>query len=308
MTVKKKKKRKTDPEKLRGTDEPFLRLMGIGGPAVLKLLGIAPEEAEEYIFRSVVLKERRLEPDTEGIPVLEGRSRKVFIEFQGYSDKFIRYRLAAKIMLACTQDKYEDKVFAGIVYTDEAYKKAALSVKAFGEKEGEYLQKSFTEIVLTDYTEAQLTEIDPRLIVLAPFTVSPKQGKTEVISRGRRWKQEVYRTYPENSVRDALNIMGLFLMNRFRNITREEVISMLNFDLMDTVAGQQIYEEGIKDMVIEALKERFVIIPSNIKDSVYSVEDHDALKALHRQAIRSPQIEDFEKVLSKVLSASEQTG
>ncbi|MCP4104011.1 MAG: hypothetical protein GY749_00500 [Desulfobacteraceae bacterium] len=83
---------------------------------------------------------------------------------------------------------------------------------------------------------------------------------------------------------------------------------MLNFDLMDTVAGQQIYEEGIKDMVIEALKERFVVIPSNIKDSVYSVEDHDALKALLRQAIRSPQIEDFEKVLSKMLSASEQTG
>jgi len=39
----------TDKKKAetRGTDEPFLRLMGIGGPAVLKLLGVASEEAEK---------------------------------------------------------------------------------------------------------------------------------------------------------------------------------------------------------------------------------------------------------------------
>ncbi|MCP4022762.1 MAG: hypothetical protein GY729_13035 [Desulfobacteraceae bacterium] len=67
----KKKKRK----KMRGTDEPFLRLMGIGGPAILKLLGIAPLEAEKYIFRSVVLKKKRMEPDTEAIPLPEGMGR-----------------------------------------------------------------------------------------------------------------------------------------------------------------------------------------------------------------------------------------
>ncbi len=126
MTEKKRKK-------LRGTDEPFLRLMGIGGPAVLKLLGIASEEAEKYTFRSVVLKEKRMEPDTEALPVLEGFGKRVYIEFQGYADRFIRYRLASRILLACSQDKFEDKVVAGIVYTDEAYKKAVLSVKANGE-------------------------------------------------------------------------------------------------------------------------------------------------------------------------------
>jgi hypothetical protein len=43
-------------------------------PAVLKLLGIAPDEAEEYIFRAVVLKETRLEPDTEGIPLRDRKN------------------------------------------------------------------------------------------------------------------------------------------------------------------------------------------------------------------------------------------
>ena len=304
----KKKRHPIDPAKRRGTDEPFLRLMGIGGSAVLKLMGVPPEEAEGYIFRAVVLKERRLEPDTEGIPMLEGRGGKAYIEFQGYSDKFIRYRLVSKIMLACAQDSYEDRVFAGIVFTDKAYKKAALSVNALGEKAGDEILKSLEEIVLTDYTEAQLTAIDPKLIVLAPFTVPAEKGKTEVLSRGRRWEEEVCRIYPDDQVRDALNITGLFIMNRFRNITREEVVSMLNFDLMDTVAGQQIYEEGIekgiRDMVIEALAERFVAVPADIRDGVYSVGQHDLLKELHRYAIRSSDIEAFKKVLFKVSSVS----
>ena len=46
-------------------------------------------------------------------------------------------------------------------------------------------------------------------------------------------------------MKDALNVLGLLIMNRFRDITREEVVAVLNFDLMDTVAGQQIFEEGV---------------------------------------------------------------
>ena len=303
----------------RGTDEPFLRLMGIGGPAMLKLLGVAPEEAEEYTFRSVILKEKRMEPDTEALPILEGQGKRVYIEFQGYADKFIRYLLISRIGLACAQDEYEDRVIGGIVYTDEGYKKAALPVKAFGGKAGEVLGKAFEEIVLTDYTEAMLAEIDPRLVVLSPFTVSPQIGKTELLSRGRRWKEEIYTAYTGQSVRDALTITGLFILNRFREITREEVIAMLNFDLRDTVAGQQIYDAGHQEgrqegrqegiqkeariMVIEALTERFINVPPEIKESLYTVGNHEMLKELHRHAIRTPHIEDFKKVLTKALPA-----
>ena len=83
---------------------------------------------------------------------------------------------------------------------------------------------------------------------------------------------------------------------------------MLNFDLMDTVAGQQIFEEGImkeaRDMVSEALAERFVAVPPDVRDRVYSVGQHDLLKELLRYAIRSSDIEAFKKVLLKVSSVS----
>ncbi len=127
--------------------------MEIGGPAVLKLLGIAPEEAEQYTFRSVVLKEKRVEPDMEALPlpILEGCGQRVYIEIQGYADKFIRYRLVSRIMLACVQDKFEDRVVAGIVYTDEAYKKSALTIKAFSDEEagnsGDPFRKSCSRII-----------------------------------------------------------------------------------------------------------------------------------------------------------------
>ncbi len=97
----------------------------------------------------------------------------------------------------------------------------------------------------------------------------------------------------------------LFIMNRFRNISREEVISMLDFDLRDTVAGQQIFEEGAlmeaRDMIIEVLTERFVAVPSEIQESVNSIGEHKILKGLIRHAVRSPKMEDFRKILSKVL-------
>ncbi len=95
---------------------------------------------------------------------------------------------------------------------------------------------------------------------------------------------------------------------------------MLDFDIKDTVAGRQIFEEGvqegkqdgkqegfqdgIKEMVIEALVERFVAVPPGIRESVYSIGDHKTLKELHRYAIRSPHVEDFRKILAKVFAAS----
>ncbi len=90
----------------------------------------------------------------------------------------------------------------------------------------------------------------------------------------------------------------------------------MNFDIMDTVAGRQVFEEGVekgieqgiekgtRDMVIRALTERFVAVPAHIRDEVHSVKQHETLEELFRHAIRSPDIEEFKKVLSKVSSAS----
>lgn len=294
----------------RGTDEAFLQLMKVSGNSVLKLLGMSKESANKYHFRAVVLKDKKLEPDVEGIPTLESKEGRVFLEFQGYSDEFIRYRLMAQVFWGCIQASHSGKVVAGIVYTDEKYKSVALPLNLFKDiKNCRLSEDCFREIVLTDYTEKELWTIDPKLIVLAPFTLSDTAEKSTQLAKGREWCEEVTRVFPASELPEALNVLGLFVLNRFRSLRYEEVRAMLNFDMMDTVAGQQIYEKGhwdglleeARDMVTEALKERFEIVPSEMSALIFAIKQPPVLRNLFRQAMRCQDLESFKEILSKVI-------
>jgi len=150
--AKKKKSRIT-----RGTDDVFLKLMKVSGSSLLKLLGLPAEKAEKYHFHAVVLKDKSLKPDIEGFPLLKSEKGRIFIEFQGYNDPFIRHRLMAEVFWGCAGENYKGSVMAGIVYTDKKYQKAAEPLNAFDNLEEECLMKGcFREVVLTDYTEKEL--------------------------------------------------------------------------------------------------------------------------------------------------------
>jgi len=292
----------------RGTDETFLKLMTLSGSSILKLLGVPKAKAEKYHFRAVTLKEKRMEPDVEGIPMLKSEKGLIFIEFQSYWEPFIRYRLAAAVFQGCTQQKYQESVIAGIVYTDNAYKKAALPLsKIMG---AEDCQDWFKEIVLTDYTETELLNTDPKLIVLAPFTLDTETEKAEVLEKGREWAHKVGQVFHSSQQQEALDILGLFVLNRFRQLQYKEVIAMLNFDLMDCVAGQQVYDMGhqkgliedAQEMVLELLEERFGIVPGDMIQQIRVISLREHLKELHRQAIRCSDLESFKEMLLKALS------
>ena len=290
----------------RGTDETFLKLMTLSGSSILKLLGVPKAKAEKYHFRAVTLKEKRMEPDVEGIPMLKSEKGLIFLEFQSYWDPFIRYRLAASVFQGCTQQKYQESVIAGIVYTDNAYKKAALPLsKIMG---AENRQDWFKEIVLTDYTETELLSTDPKLIVLAPFTLDTETEKAEVLDKGREWAHKVGQVFRPSQQQEALDILGLFVLNRFRKLQYKEVIAMLNFDLMDSVAGQQLHDmgliEGAREMVVDALDVRFGIIPTDIIEQIRNISKREWLKSLHRQAILCSNLESFKEILSNALSPS----
>ncbi len=303
----------------RGTDETFLKLMTVSGSSVLKLLGIPKKQADKYHFRAVTLKEKRIEPDIEAIPKVKSKQGHVFIEFQGYHDPFIRYRLAASVFQSCAQQEYEDKVIAGIIYTDAGYKKAALPLSTVMGSEDCLVKTWFKEIVLTDYTEAELLATDPKLIVLAPFTLPKTTDKGLVLEKGKEWGRKVGQVFPSQQHQEALDILGLFVLNRFRQLQYEEVIAfhaksfcaqkllreMLNFDLMDTVAGQQIYEMGgiefARNDILAILKERFGIVPIEMTQQILTISIQDYLRQLLIQAIRCPDITSFKEMLSKVL-------
>jgi predicted transposase YdaD len=252
--------------------------MQLSGAGLLKLAGFAAEVAERYEFRAVEFKEKQLQrPDVEGIPILETQQTRVTLEFQGYTDKYIRYRSLNNMLQICLKSRDDKSVLGIIVYTEKNYQAAALALDkliAPLAKATDLIQ----EIFLTDYSETQLLAADPRLIVLAPFTVSAKLDKTVLKQKVAQWRTQIYAIYPATEeLNEALNIIGLLLLNRFRDLSHQEIIDMLNLDLMQSRAGREIYQigkiegkqagliEGERLIVTRLLERRFGNLPHSLQ-------------------------------------------
>ena len=91
-----------------------------------------------------------------------------------------------------------------------------------------------------------MIEIDPRLVILVPFTLTRKTSKTELAQKCNKWKSIAVEVYPESLNRNVLNVLSLFILNRFKNLSVKEVRAMLNFDLSDTKAGEELIDMGLQ--------------------------------------------------------------
>ncbi len=83
---------------------------------------------------------------------------------------------------------------------------------------------------------------------------------------------------------------------------------MMDFDLLDTQAGRDIYEMGALDSaranVIVVLEVRFEIVPADIIEKVNKIKRKKLLRALQRKAIRCKDWDGFNETLSKALKES----
>jgi len=238
--------------------------MSFGGEAILKLIGA--ESFEGYEAKAVVLKEKSLYPDIMAIPKNpDSNNERIFIEFQAYSEKMIRYMTASKVTQSRTYDQYSGPVLASIIFTDQAYQDNALPLTIESGSGESFFKGRFKEIVLSNFSEEKLIEIDPRLIILVPFTIKEKPPKDELAQKCYKWKSIAVEAYPDSLNRNVLNVLSLFILNRFKDLSIMEVRSMLNFDLSDTKAGEELIDigrqegrqEGRQDLLYSQLCNRF---------------------------------------------------
>ncbi|MBF0463031.1 MAG: DUF4351 domain-containing protein [Magnetococcales bacterium] len=103
------------------------------------------------------------------------------------------------------------------------------------------------EVVLSEFSEERLKEIDPRLLVLAPLTMKANTDPEILKSKGRGWQEEVNNTFPEEVRYEAREIMGLFAVARLRTINAKEIVQMLNLDLTQSGGIMRLYNEGRQD-------------------------------------------------------------
>ncbi|ETR73470.1 MAG: hypothetical protein OMM_06904 [Candidatus Magnetoglobus multicellularis str. Araruama] len=111
-------------------------------------------------------------------------------------------------------------------------------------------------------------------------------------------------------IHDAINVMSLFILNRFRTIDREDIKAMLDFDILDTVAGRQVYDEGMekgmekgreenmREMLVFTLNQRFGNVSSDIVNAIYAIKDFDYLKSLFAASFSYNNFDHFRQYLS----------
>ena len=178
----------------------------------------------------------------------------------------IQFSLASKITMSCAHDHYNGPVLGVNIYTDQNCKDNALPVQLNSTFDQTCnLCATFKEIVLPAYSEKQFSKIDQRLTILAPFTVSPNVSSKKLKQLCNKWKKTLYNAYPETMHKDIVNVLSLFILNRFRDLSVKEVKEMLNFDLSSTRAGIELIgigekrgkKEGQRHFLIMTLKDRF---------------------------------------------------
>jgi hypothetical protein len=142
---------------------------------------------------------------------------------------------------------------------------------------------------LSKLTERQLLKIDRKLVILAPFTVSAKLSNAQLLANS------------EEEQPDVLNVLGLFILNKFRRISYQEVMTMLYFDLLETRAGQDMYKMGaIKDaqeMVLDNLKTRFGRLPRPVVTQICQIDQLRMLDKLHDDAMCCSTLDQFKEKL-----------
>ena len=153
---------------------------------------------------------------------------------------------------------------------------SSLPLTPFGERSGCRFDGCFVEVVLSDFSEEQLREIDPRLLILAPLTMKANIDPETLKSKGRGWQEEISNSFPEGSRHEAIEIMGLFALAHFRSFNVKEIIQMLNLDPNPDWVFTRVYNEARQEegasILTRLLQRRFDNLPSWASEKIAKAE------------------------------------
>ncbi len=178
------------------------------------------------------------------------------------------------------------------------------------------------EEVRYEYNLVKLYEMDARkvleegMICLYPFVPVMREGEKGVFEAERKiYESEL----PREEKADYLTGLTIFAGLKSRELVLE-LIKRRRDIMIESVAYEIIkkegYEEGLKagiqqgiqqglleearEMVIEALEEKFGVISAKLIARIRAISEREILRSLLRTAIKVQSLEEFKKVLEKV--------
>jgi len=236
----------------------------------------------------------------------------VHIEIQSYPDKEFSermFRYFYKIF-----DRHGKKVvsMAILTGTESIAGEGRFDLKAYGSG----VDFRYLTFRLMDYDGEEL-ENNPNpivIVVLASQERERAKRKGDKFNAKRYLIRKLYeRGYRGDEIRELFRFIDwvLELSDDEEKIVweeikeLEEVTGMPYITSVERIGMERGIEEGLqrglledgREMVLEALDERFSEVPSFISNTVNQIEDRDMLKFLHRHAIRCVSLEEFKQVL-----------
>jgi len=238
----------------------------------------------------------------------------VHVEVQGYRDPEFPKRMFTYFYRLW--DKFGRDIVSLVVFSDplRAYKPGRFLWEFYGCR----LEYRYRTYKVLDYNDQELEKSDnPFGLVVLAAKRSLEAGEDE--ARKYRFKRELLkmlleRGYDRDEVRHVFRFLdGMLKLDRekekllYEEFHREGVKAMPYVTSWERIAMEKGMKKGMekgmekgsleeaREMVLEALEERFGVVPPDLEEVIRGREDRDVLRKWLRLAIRVGNLEEFRK-------------
>lgn len=297
------------------TDKLFHQYSIQFGESLLRLLEI--EDCKDYEAFSFTVKdiERRSDIVFEN---QRGKKRTIWIEFQGYRDELVFYRLNVAMSLYCQERTFFGEILPIVVFLKRSYLKAAQKL-VYHFKGRRYLSFEPEVVVLGKKSVKELKDLkDIHLVPLYPLCdISSK----EIKAYAPEWAEAVKQAKQLSTLekKQILTLLGGFISHRMKELTLSEINKILGgFKMEDTQVGRDLIEigfvkgigKGIEEGVEKGHKQgkmetlftllsyKFGEIPEDIKNHINAISDETKLDDLAIKIIELTDLDKLKKLLN----------
>ena len=293
------------------TDKLFHQYSMQYGKSLLRMLDI--EDYTDYKAASFTVKdiERRSDIVFEN---QRGKERAIWVEFQGYRDEFVFYRLNIAMNMYCQERDFVGEIMPIVIFLKHTYHKAARML-VYHFKRQQYLSFEPEVIVLGKKSVKELQDLkDVHLIPLYPLCdIVPD----EIKAQSTEWAEEIQQTnqltiYEKNNI---LSLLGGFISHRIKKLTLKDINNLLgDFKMEDTQVGKDLIEIGLErgiergiekgiekgkiQTLLNQLFYKFGKIPKPIINHINSISDEKKLDDLAIKIIELTELNQLKKLLN----------
>ncbi len=248
-------------------DSIFYKLFKQFPGLLFELVDQPPQEAAEYQFESVEVKETAFRIDGVFLPPANAVSKVVFfaeVQFQKDEDLYHRFFSELFLFLYRHSIRYDD--WSGVIIfpsrslepTNPTIHRALLG--------SNQVQRVYLD---------ELGDLRQQPLGLGLMLLTNINSETEVVESARFLLGQAQ----QQSEQAIIDLVTTIIVYKFSNLSREEIAAMLGLNLEEPRAIREAKEEGERTIILRLLNRRVGEIPNGLLSQIqeFSVEQLEAL-------------------------------